>query len=97
MTTTLLVTFGVVLRAAGANALIVTVSSVVGTLGHFAVGHANILLLGIAAIAAATGSAVGSHVTVKASPKFVKVAFAFILWFFAGQITLNLLGVSFSR
>jgi hypothetical protein len=37
------------------------------------------------------GSAVGSHITVKASPRFVKVAFAFIMWFFSGQIALHLL------
>jgi len=78
-------------KAAGANSFIVTVSSVVGTLGHFAIGHADFLLLAVTTVAAAVGSAIGSHVTVKASPKFVKVAFAFILWFFAGQITLNLL------
>jgi len=80
-------------KAAGANAFIVTVSSIVGTLGHFTVGHADLLLLGVTAVAAAAGSAIGSHVTVKASPKFVKIAFALILWFFAGQITLNLAGV----
>jgi hypothetical protein len=41
-------------------------------------------------VAAAFGSAVGSHVTVTASPKFVKVAFAFIMWFFAAEIALHL-------
>jgi len=51
------------------------------------------VLLAVTTVAAAVGSAIGSHITVKASPKFVKVAFAFILWFFAGQIALNLLGL----
>jgi hypothetical protein len=36
---------------------------------------------------------VGSHVTVKASPTFVKVAFAFIMWFFAVEIVLHQLKV----
>jgi hypothetical protein len=80
-------------KAAGANALIVTVSSLVGSAGHFAVGHIECMLIGVTAIAAAAGSAVGSHVTVKASPAFVKVAFACIMWFFAAQIVLHLLKV----
>ncbi len=80
-------------KAAGANALIVTVSSLVGSVGHFAVGHIEYALIGITAVAAALGSAVGSHVTVTASPKFVKVAFAFIMWFFAAEIALHLFKV----
>jgi hypothetical protein len=80
-------------KAAGANSLIVTVSSLVGSVGHFAVGHIEYVLIGITAIAAAIGSAVGSHVTVKASPRFVKVAFAFIMWFFAVEIVLHQLGI----
>ena len=80
-------------KAAGANSLIVTVSSLVGSAGHFAIGHIEYVLIGITAIAAAIGSAVGSHVTVKASPRFVKVAFAFIMWFFAVEIVLHLLKV----
>jgi hypothetical protein len=80
-------------KAAGANALIVTVSSLVGSAGHFAIGHIEYVLIGVTAIAAAIGAAVGSHVTVKASPKFVKVAFAFIMWFFAVEIVLHLLKV----
>jgi uncharacterized membrane protein YfcA len=80
-------------KAAGANAFIVTISSVVGTIGHFALGPVNYLLIGITAVAATIGSAVGSHVTVKASPSFVKIAFAFIMWFFAVEITLHLLKI----
>jgi uncharacterized membrane protein YfcA len=80
-------------RAAGANAFIVVVSSVVGSAGHFAVGHIQYPLLGVTSIAAVIGSAIGSHVTVKASPSFVKVAFALIMWFFGGEIALHLLRV----
>jgi uncharacterized protein len=80
-------------KAAGANSLIVTVSSLVGSIGHFAVGHIAYTLIGVTAVAAALGSAVGSHVTVKASPKFVKVAFAVIMWLFAVEITLHLFKV----
>jgi hypothetical protein len=80
-------------KAAGANAYIVTVSSLVGSLGHLSIGHVDTLLIGTTAVAAMIGSAVGSHVTVKASPRFVKVAFAFIMWFFSGEIALHLLKV----
>ena len=80
-------------KAAGANSLIVTVSSLVGTVGHFALGHVDFRFLAVSTIACMLGSAVGSHVTVKANPGFVKVAFAFIMWFFGTQITLKLWGV----
>ena len=76
--------------AAGANSLIVTVSSLVGTIGHFALGGVDWRFLVAATAACILGSAVGSHVTVKASPNFVKIAFAGIMWFFATQIALKL-------
>ena len=79
--------------AAGANSLIVTVSSFVGTIGHFAFGHVDVRFLAATTVACIIGSTVGSYVTVKASPGFVKVAFAFIMWFFATQIALKLAGV----
>ncbi|MGC8763002.1 MAG: sulfite exporter TauE/SafE family protein [Acidobacteriota bacterium] len=79
--------------AAGANSLIVTVSSLVGTVGHFALGHVDYRFLAAATVACILGSAVGSHVTVKASPGFVKIAFACIMWFFATQIALKLMGI----
>jgi hypothetical protein len=80
-------------KAAGANSFIVTVSSIVGTAGHFALGPIDFVLIGVTTVAAIIGSAVGSHVTVKANPSFVKVAFACIMWFFSVEIALNLLGV----
>lgn len=79
--------------AAGANSLIVTVSSFVGTIGHFALGHMDWQFLAVTTVACVLGSAVGSHVTVKASPGFVKIAFAGIMWFFATQIALKLAGI----
>ncbi len=80
-------------KAAGANSLIVTVSSLVGSLGHLAFGEVDFKLLLFTSLACIIGSYIGSMVTVKASPKFVKIAFAMIMWFFAVQISLNLLGV----
>jgi len=80
-------------KAAGANALIVTVNFLVGSAGHLAVGQIEYAPIGVTAVAAAAGSAAGSRVTVKASPKFVKVAFTFIMWFFAVEIVLRLLKV----
>ena len=79
--------------AAGANSLIVTVSSLVGTIGHFALGRVDWQFLAATTVACIVGSAVGSHVTVKASPGFVKTAFAGIMWFFATQIALKLAGI----
>ena len=79
--------------AAGANSFIVTVSSLVGTVGHFAVGHVDYRFVAATTVACIIGSTVGSHVTVKASPAFVKIAFACIMWFFATQIALKLAGI----
>ena len=80
--------------AAGANSLIVTVSALVGTIGHFALGHMEIRFLAVATLACALGSTVRSHVTVKASPGFVRVAFACIMWWFATQIAMRLWGIA---
>ncbi len=80
--------------AAGANSLIVTVSSLVGTIGHFTLGHVDIRFLAVTTVACIAGSAIGSHVTVKARPGFVRIAFALIMWFFATQIALQLWGAS---
>ena len=80
-------------KAAGANSYIVTVSSIVGSLSHMALGDMNYLLLGMTIPAVIIGSAIGSYVTVKASPKFVTAAFGCILWFFSGEIALHLMGV----
>ena len=77
----------------GANSLIVTVTSLVGTVGRFVLGHVDYRFLTAATVACILGSAVGSHVTVKASPGFVRIAFACIMWFFATPIALKLMGI----
>jgi uncharacterized membrane protein len=56
-------------------------------------GFGSYLLIAVTSVACIIGSIVGSHVTVKASPGFVKAAFAFIMWSFATQIALRLLGI----
>lgn len=78
-------------KAAGANSLIVSVSSFVGSLGHIAIGEINLHILAFTIVACLLGSYIGSMVTVKASPKFVKIGFAVILWLFAIQIIIKLL------
>jgi uncharacterized membrane protein YfcA len=69
-------------RAAGANALIVTISSLVGAVGLVAT-----------AFAAVIGAAVGSQVTAKSSSRFINAAFGILVWAFAIEIALSLLGV----
>lgn len=78
-------------KAAGANSFIVAVSSLMGTIGHFALAPVDYLLIGITSVACIIGSAVGSNVTAKARPSFVKAAFALIMWFFATWIAVKLL------
>lgn len=78
-------------RAAGANALIVTISSLVGAVGHGIVGHLDLLVA--TAFAAVIGAAVGSQVTAKSSSRFINAAFGILVWAFAIEIALSLLGV----
>ena len=78
-------------RAAGANALIVTISSFVGAVGHGIVGHLDLLVA--TAVAAVIGAAVGSQVTAKSSSRFINAAFGILIWAFAIEIALSLLGV----
>jgi uncharacterized membrane protein YfcA len=79
-------------KAAGANALIVTISSLVGGIGHSIVGHLDYQLLAATAVAAVVGAVVGSQVTAKSSSRFINVAFGVLVWFFAVEIALSLLG-----
>lgn len=76
--------------AAGTNALIVTVSSLAGFLGHLTFRQLDIRLLAVTSIACMLGSMVGSHVTVKASGGFLKVAFAILMWLFATHMAFDL-------
>lgn len=80
-------------RAAGANALIVSISSFVGGIGHSIVGHLEYQLLAATAVAAVVGAAVGSQVTVKTSSRFINAAFGVVIWLFAVEIALSLLGI----
>ncbi|MFI5449983.1 MAG: sulfite exporter TauE/SafE family protein [Candidatus Bathyarchaeia archaeon] len=79
-------------RAAGANALIVTISSLVGAVGHGIVGHLDLLVA--TAVAAVIGAAVGSQVTARSSSRFINAAFGILIWAFAIEIALSLLGVT---
>ena len=76
-------------KAAGANALIVTISSLVGSVGHGIVGHLDLLIA--TAVAAVIGAAVGSQVTAKSSSRFINAAFGALIWAFAIEIALSLL------
>ncbi len=80
-------------KAAGANALIVTISSLVGAVGHGIVGHLDYQLLLATAVAAVIGAAVGSQVTAKSSSRFINAAFGILIWAFAIEIALSLLRV----
>ncbi len=80
-------------KAAGANALIVTISSLVGGVGHGIVGHLDYQLLTATAVAAVIGAAVGSQVTAKSSSRFINAAFGILIWFFAVEIALSLLRI----
>lgn len=77
--------------AAGANSLIVMVSSFVGVIGHFTHTFLDVRFVSVSTIACILGAWAGSHITVYASPKFVKIAFGGIMWFFGTEILYKLL------
>ncbi len=79
-------------NAAGTAAFVVIFSSVFGVIGHSAVGHIDTGLILATLVAAFVGALMGAHFMVKAKSEMVKVGFGLIMWLFAIQLVLKLLG-----
>lgn len=78
--------------AAGTAAFVVIFSSVFGIIGHSAVGHLNTGLILATAVAVFVGAQIGARFMVKAKSEMIKVGFGLIMWLFAIQLVLKLLG-----
>jgi len=78
--------------AAGTAAFVVIFSSIFGVIGHSAVGHLDTGLILATIVAVFVGAQIGAHYMVKAKSEMIKVGFGLIMWLFAVQLVLKLLG-----
>ena len=78
--------------AAGTAAFVVIFSSIFGVIGHSAVGHLDTGLILATVVAVFVGAQIGARFMVKAKSEMIKVWFGLIMWLFAVQLVLKLLG-----
>lgn len=78
--------------AAGTAAFVVIFSSIFGVIGHSAVGHLDAGLILATIVAVFVGAQIGAHYMVRAKSEMIKVGFGLIMWLFAIQLVLKLLG-----
>lgn len=78
--------------SAGTSAFIVIFSSFFGVLGHSAYGHLDLGLIVVTAVAVAVGALIGARSMVRANSRWIKVGFGLILWAFALQLVVKLVG-----
>ncbi len=78
--------------SAGTSGFIVIFSSMFGVLGHSAYGHLDLPLILATGLAVAVGGTVGARFMVKTTIGFIKVGFGLILWAFAFQLIVKLIG-----
>jgi uncharacterized membrane protein YfcA len=79
-------------NAAGTAAFVVIFSSLFGVLGHSAVGHLDTGLILATVVVVFVGAQIGAHYMVRAKSEAIKVGFGLIMWLFAIQLVLKLLG-----
>jgi uncharacterized membrane protein YfcA len=79
-------------NSAGTVAFIVIFSSLFGVIGHSAFGTLDLVLIVAGSIAVFVGASLGARVTVRLKSQWIKVGFGFIMWVFAVQLILKLIG-----
>jgi uncharacterized protein len=79
-------------ESAGTTAFVVIFSSLSGVLGHSAIGHLDLTLILATAASVAVGGFLGARLMVRARTKLVQVGFGLLLWAFAIQLVVKLLG-----
>jgi uncharacterized membrane protein YfcA len=79
-------------RSAGTAGFIVIFSSLFGVLGHSAFGHLDYSLILPTLLAVAIGGTLGAKLMVKTSSAWVKAGFGVVMWVFALQLILKLIG-----
>ncbi len=79
-------------QSAGTAGFVVIFSSLFGVLGHSAFGHLDYNLIFPTVLAVAVGGTLGARLMVKTSSKWVKVGFGLLMWAFALQLIVKLIG-----
>ena len=79
-------------ESAGTTALVVIFSSLSGVLGHSAFGHLDASLILATVVAVAVGGFLGARFMVRVRTKMVQVGFGLLLWAFAIQLVVKLMG-----
>ena len=78
--------------AAGSSHLIISFSAFSGILGHLTSHRFNIPLIVMTGIAVLIGGNLGARVSMKVNTKMIKAGLGLIMWVFAAQLLVKLLG-----
>ena len=78
--------------AAGSSHLIISFSARAGILGHATSHHFDIPLIVVTGIAVLIGGNLGARVSMKVNTKMIKACLGLIMWSFAAQMLIALLG-----
>ena len=79
-------------QSAGTSGFVVIFSSLFGVLGHSAFGHLNYRLILPTLLAVAIGGVLGARFMVRTRSDWVKTGFGLLMWAFAVQLVVKLLG-----
>jgi hypothetical protein len=78
--------------AAGSSHLIISFSALAGIIGHATSHHFDLPLILVTGIAVLIGGNLGARISMKINTKMIKAGLGLIMWAFAVQILLKLLG-----
>ena len=78
--------------AAGSSHLIISFSALAGIIGHATSHHFDLPLIVVTGIAVLIGGNLGARVSMKIKTKTIKAGLGLIMWGFAAQLLVTLLG-----
>ena len=78
--------------AAGSSHLIISFSALAGIIGHATSHHFDLPLILVTGIAVLIGGNLGARISMKINTKMIKAGLGLIMWVFAIQILIKLLG-----
>lgn len=78
--------------AAGSSHLIISFSALAGILGHATSHHFDLLLIVVTGIAVLVGGNLGARVSMKVNTKMIKAGLGLIMFAFAAQLLVTLVG-----
>jgi len=78
--------------AAGSSHLIISISALAGILGHLTSHRLDLPLIVVTGIAVLLAGNLGARISMKFKPGMIKAGLGLIMWAFAAQLLVNLLG-----